>query len=90
MNIYAATITLVLVMDPLGNIPMFLSVLNSVDVKRRKLITLRETFIAFVILLLFLFFWEIYPCEYEYFRPGIEYCWRNYFILNCNTHDFSP
>lgn len=56
MNIYAATITLVLVMDPLGNIPMFLSVLNSVDVKRRKLITLRETFIAFVILLLFLFF----------------------------------
>lgn len=56
MNIYAATITLILVMDPLGNIPVFLSVLNSVDASRRKFITLRETFIAFLILLVFLFF----------------------------------
>ncbi|MDR3490668.1 MAG: MarC family protein [Gammaproteobacteria bacterium] len=56
MNVYTATITLILVMDPLGNIPLFLSILNSVDVKRRKRIILRETFIAFLILMLFLFF----------------------------------
>jgi multiple antibiotic resistance protein len=43
-------------MDPLGNVPVFLSVLNSVPPKRRKRIVLRETFIAFLILLLFLFF----------------------------------
>ena len=56
MNIYTATVTLILVMDPLGNIPVFLSVLNSVERKRRRMIVLRETFIAFIILLLFLFF----------------------------------
>ncbi len=56
MNIYTATITLILVMDPLGNIPLFLSILNSVDIKRRKRIILRETSIAFFILIVFLFF----------------------------------
>lgn len=43
-------------MDPLGNVPVFLSVLNSVEPKRRQLLILRETFIAFLILILFLFF----------------------------------
>jgi len=56
MTIYSATITLLLVMDPLGNIPLFLSVLNSVDPKKRQWIILRESIIAFVILVFFLFF----------------------------------
>ncbi len=55
MNIYTATITLILVMDPLGNIPVFLSVLNPVEASRRRKIILRETLIAFFILILFLF-----------------------------------
>jgi multiple antibiotic resistance protein len=56
MNLYTSTITLILVMDPLGNVPAFLSILNSASPERRKWITLRETFIAFLILLSFLFF----------------------------------
>ena len=56
MTLYSATITLILVMDPLGNIPLFLSVLNHVEPKKRQRIILRETFIAFIILTLFLFF----------------------------------
>lgn len=56
MTLYSVAITLILVMDPLGNIPMFLSVLNRVDPKKRKHIILRESFIAFLILTLFLFF----------------------------------
>jgi multiple antibiotic resistance protein len=56
MTLYSAAITLVLVMDPLGNIPIFLAILNSVEPKRRKLIILRETFIAFIVLIVFLFF----------------------------------
>jgi multiple antibiotic resistance protein len=56
MNVYTATITLILVTDPLGNIPVFLSVLNHVKPSRRRPIILRETFIAFVVLLLFMFF----------------------------------
>lgn len=55
MSIYTATIMLILVMDPLGNIPVFLSILNTVEPKRRVKIILRESFIAFVILSLFLF-----------------------------------
>jgi multiple antibiotic resistance protein len=56
MNIYSATITLFLVMDPLGNIPIFLSVLKPYNhVKQRKII-LREVLIAFVIISIFLFF----------------------------------
>jgi multiple antibiotic resistance protein len=56
MTLFSATITLILVMDPLGNIPVFLSVLNSVEPKHRRRIILRETFIAFLVLILFLFY----------------------------------
>jgi multiple antibiotic resistance protein len=55
MNLYSAIITLILVMDPLGNIPVFLSILNSVDPKRRQWIILRESIAALIILTLFLF-----------------------------------
>lgn len=55
MNIYTATITLILVMDPLGNIPIFLSVLKNIEPKRRSIVILREAFFAYLILLLFLF-----------------------------------
>ncbi len=56
MNIYTATITLILVMDPLGNIPVFLTVLKKIPPNRYIRIILRECLIAFVILTLFLFF----------------------------------
>jgi multiple antibiotic resistance protein len=56
MNVYTAAITSVLVMDPLGNIPVFISILNSVDPGKRQAIILRESLIAFVLLALFLFF----------------------------------
>jgi MarC family membrane protein len=42
-------------MDPVGNIPIFLSLLRPVDPKRRTKIILRESLIAFAILTLFLF-----------------------------------
>jgi multiple antibiotic resistance protein len=56
MNIYSTALTLIFVMDPLGNIPIFLSVLSHVNPKRRPFIILRECLIAFIILLAFLFF----------------------------------
>lgn len=56
MTLYTATITLILVMDPLGNIPVFLSVLSRVPAAKRPWIVLREAFIAFLILTLFFFF----------------------------------
>lgn len=42
-------------MDPLGNVPLFLSLLSQVDVKRRITIILRESLFAFLILTVFLF-----------------------------------
>ena len=42
-------------MDPLGNVPLFLSLLNQVDSKRRIIIILRESLFAFLILTIFLF-----------------------------------
>lgn len=56
MNIYTATITLILVMDPLGNIPLFLCILRKYNLQKQANIILRESFIAFLILTIFLFF----------------------------------
>lgn len=55
MTIYSAAITLILVMDPMGNVPVFLSLLKNVAPKRRLWILLRESLIAYVILALFVF-----------------------------------
>ena len=55
MEIYTAAITLFLVMDPLGNIPVFLSILKNVDEKRRRAILARELLIALAIMLAFLY-----------------------------------
>ena len=54
MDTVSAFITLLLVMDPLGNVPIFLSVLKDVDSKRRQWVILREMLIALVILMIFL------------------------------------
>ena len=54
MTLLSAIVTLLLVMDPLGNVPSFLAVLRDVAPERRRPIILRESLIAFGILLLFL------------------------------------
>jgi len=56
VDIPAAVITLFLTMDPLGNIPLFLSVLKSVRPERRRRVLLREILLAYVVLLAFLLF----------------------------------
>jgi multiple antibiotic resistance protein len=56
VDIPAAVITLFLIMDPLGNIPLFLSVLKSVRPERRRRILLREILFAYLVLLACLFF----------------------------------
>jgi multiple antibiotic resistance protein len=48
--------TLLLIMDPLGNIPPFLSVLKAVTPGRRRRVLMREIAIAYLVLLVCLFF----------------------------------
>ncbi len=55
MDILSAVVTLFLVMDPLGNIPVFLSALRPVRAERRRLVLMREIALAYVVLLACLF-----------------------------------
>lgn len=54
----SATLLLLLIMDPLGNLPIFMSVLKHLEPKRRRMVLIREMLIALVIMLLFLFVGE--------------------------------
>jgi MarC family membrane protein len=56
MTLYSLIFTLVLILDPFGNIPLFLSVLDRFEPRRRKIIILRESVFAFFVLVFFLFF----------------------------------
>ncbi|OGA46832.1 MAG: hypothetical protein A3G24_09805 [Betaproteobacteria bacterium RIFCSPLOWO2_12_FULL_62_13] len=52
----SSVVILLLVMDPLGNIPLFVSLLRPVEPARRTAIIVRECAIAFGVLLTFVFF----------------------------------
>ena len=56
----SATILLLLITDPLGNIPMFVNSLKAVAPERRAKVIVREVFIAFCILLAFMFVGETF------------------------------
>ena len=54
----SATILLILITDPVGNIPIFANALKYVAPERRPWVILREVMIAFVLLLVFMFVGE--------------------------------
>src|SRR5688572_33258395 len=54
MDTLSAALLLFLVMDPLGNVPLFLSLLTQVARGRRRLVLARELGIALVVLFAFL------------------------------------
>jgi len=51
----SATILLLLITDPIGNIPIFANALRDVPAQRRPWVILREVLIAFLLLLTFMF-----------------------------------
>jgi multiple antibiotic resistance protein len=55
MTLFSAALLLFLVMDPFGNVPVFISVLRSVDEDRRRWVIARELLIALAFLIAFLF-----------------------------------
>ena len=54
MSTLSAGLLLFLIMDPLGNIPLFLSLLRDVAPERRRRVMIRELIIALVALFAFL------------------------------------
>jgi MarC family membrane protein len=59
MDIVSAATLLFLVMDPLGNIPVFLSVLDKVAPERRTRVLVRELVLALLVLVAFLYAGEV-------------------------------
>jgi multiple antibiotic resistance protein len=55
MDTLSAAVMLFLIMDPLGNLPIFTSVLKVIEPKRRRIILVRELLVALIILFIFLF-----------------------------------
>lgn len=54
MTILSAALLLFLILDPLGNIPVFLSLLKPLAPKRQRMVLVRELLIALAVLMAFL------------------------------------
>lgn len=54
MTIASAALLLFLILDPLGNIPVFLGLLRSLPPQRQRIVVMRELLIALVVLMVFL------------------------------------
>jgi multiple antibiotic resistance protein len=55
MSVFSAAMLLFLVLDPFGNIPLFMTALRKVDAARQRRVILRELLIALGVLAAFLF-----------------------------------
>ncbi|MBT1066066.1 YhgN family NAAT transporter [Bowmanella sp. Y26] len=55
MDTWSAAIMLFFIMDPLGNLPIFMSVLKGIPSRRRRIIVARELLFSLAIMLLFLY-----------------------------------
>ncbi len=55
MDILSVAVMLFLIMDPLGNLPLFLSILRTLPAERRRKVLLRGLAISLCVMLLFLF-----------------------------------
>lgn len=55
MDLVATTLLLFIVLDPLGNIPVYLSQLKAVPAERRRPVVVRELLVAYGVLVFFFF-----------------------------------
>ena len=60
LSIVSTAILLMFVIDPFGAVPIILSILKDVDIKRRRMVIIREMFFGLAILTLFLFGGELF------------------------------
>lgn len=67
MTVLSAALLLFLILDPLGNVPVVLSLLRPLTPQRQRIVMIRELLIAFAVLLLFLWFGK-YALEMMHLR----------------------
>ena len=71
MTLISAALLLFLVMDPLGNIPLFLTALKNVDPARRLKVIIRELLIALLVMVIFLFSGEAFLSALHISGPAL-------------------
>lgn len=71
MTILSAALLLFLVMDPLGNIPLFLTALKNVAPERRTIVIFRELMIALLVMVLFLFSGQAFLAALHISEPAL-------------------
>ena len=59
-SFFSAFILLLLVLDPLGSLPVFIPIMRGVPAERRRWVALREVAIAFGVLFAFMFFGDAF------------------------------
>jgi len=55
VDLWSAMLTLFLIMDPLGNLPVVVAILKNIPEQRRMKVLIRELLLSLVVLLLFLY-----------------------------------
>lgn len=72
MDILSATLLLFLVMDPIGNVPVFMSMIGHYDKQRQAKIIVRESFIALILLIFFLFAGRYFLSIFNLSEPALS------------------
>lgn len=80
MTIMSAALLLFLILDPLGNIPVFLSVLKPLPAQRQRVVLARELLIALMVLMGFL--WGQIRLGVDAFATGVG--------IDCRRHRLIP
>ena len=71
MTLISAALLLFLVMDPLGNIPLFLTALKNVESARRLKVIIRELLIALLVMIIFLFSGQAFLSALHISEPAL-------------------
>ena len=71
MTLISAALLLFLVMDPLGNIPLYLTALKNVDSSRRLKVIIRELLIALLVMVVFLFSGQAFLSALHISEPAL-------------------
>lgn len=71
MTFISAALLLFLVMDPLGNIPLYLTALKNVDPSRRVKVIMRELMIALLVMVVFLFSGQAFLSALHISEPAL-------------------
>jgi multiple antibiotic resistance protein len=72
MTLGTVFVTLFLIMDPLGSMPVFLSQLRHLRPGRRRLVIVREMFIALIVLALFLWYGQAVLSGLQLDQPALR------------------